>query len=692
MAPPGMPTGLRRGSGARSASHNNLLAAFSPVFDLELLELDGRGADGACFDRRWSHLSLGAAGGGATGGGAAARLMALLRGDGSLFTCQLWQELHRLRAAYALPPSAGAGAGVHAPDGDPAVADASTSGSGSDTVMAPAPAPAAAAAPCAGAAATADAGGAGGLSRASSGGGSSAASSRGSLDAGGRLDIEGIARALLAAGYMVQLRDEAPGERPKDVRQCLQQLRHRFIVCTGARGGAGGEHGGGGAPGGLITDAVGDAHYLPEPMVVEPRFREQFVIAQPTPAYEALLEVGRGAGAWGWLGLGRSPSWVFCVRSGSAIPRVCPSMTRRCHPSPLACRPTPPQAVPLCFVGTTGRLDAVVSFICDEMAAAFRQQGLAVPPWRTRTAMLSKWAPQQLWALAAKIAGVRRAAPHSGEACCSAGSGGPGAAGVAAHAQLCCGERPAAQLLVHAAAGSAPAGDSGAPPPLMPALVPAASLAACGAPQYYLPGAVAEPGPPPLAFAGHLSMGPQPPTQQQPHPPQLNWGSFSRGPVAALAAPGAGALPGAAPAPCAPPALPEALAAAPLLAPSFPAAGPPPSSAGGGLKFTRKASAEWKHDRRGGANGKKATSLLAAALKKSGSRGNLSVAAAAAAAAAAVAAADGAPGGAARRQGGAAIRTTPNEAGWGCITTVRWGALHEAPGPGSAAAGSGERP
>jgi hypothetical protein len=290
---PGLPAaGLRRGGG-RSASHNNLLGAFSPVFDLELLELDGGGAAG-CLDRRWSHLSLGAGGGGAPGA-AAARLAALLRGDGSLFTCQLWQELLRLRAAYA-PPADGAGGGEGA-------------AGGGDAVMAPAPALAAAAA--AAAPALPDGAAAAPLSRASSGAASGSSSARSGLEAAGHVDIEAIACALLAAGYLVQLRDEAPAERPRDARACLQQLRHRFIVCTGARGGTGdggGPHhahaGPGGGPDPMVTDAVGDAHYLPEPLVVEPRFREQFVIAQPTPAYEALLEVRGDRAVWGGGRLG----------------------------------------------------------------------------------------------------------------------------------------------------------------------------------------------------------------------------------------------------------------------------------------------------------------------------------------------------------------------------------------------------
>lgn len=92
---------------------------------------------------------------------------------------------------------------------------------------------------------------------------------------GKAVDIETIARELLALGYLVQLRDEAQQDKPRDTRSCLQQLRHRFIVCIGVR-----------------PSCDAEPQYLAEPLVVEPRFREQFAIAHPTAAYEAMLQVG----------------------------------------------------------------------------------------------------------------------------------------------------------------------------------------------------------------------------------------------------------------------------------------------------------------------------------------------------------------------------------------------------------------
>lgn len=90
-----------------------------------------------------------------------------------------------------------------------------------------------------------------------------------------QLDIEAMACELLAMGYMVQVRDgQQQQDRSKTPRSCLQNLRHRFIVCLGTR-----------------SAVDGEPAYLPEPLVVEPRFREQFIIAHPTPEYEALLQV-----------------------------------------------------------------------------------------------------------------------------------------------------------------------------------------------------------------------------------------------------------------------------------------------------------------------------------------------------------------------------------------------------------------
>ena len=73
--------------------------------------------------------------------------------------------------------------------------------------------------------------------------------------------------------------------------------------------------------------------------VVDPVFREQFVIAKPTPRYASLL---------------------------SSLPDV--------------------------FIGPFENLTPLVLFLCAEMAASFKETGgSCLPPWRCTTSMLSKW-------------------------------------------------------------------------------------------------------------------------------------------------------------------------------------------------------------------------------------------------------------------------------------------------------------
>lgn len=486
-------------------------------------------ANSGCFDRRWSQIAMGpqaplnVAACVEAGANVALRKLLLLCCSCSPFACKLTVELQRLRDARSAPCLS------QAPPPLPAGGSPCSSASSPGRGAAPSPA-------CGGA---------------SPPGGSPASSewSVGSSDSlsplvrgcsfdlagdgGGSADVDAIARDLVSAGYLVQIRDQAASGRPKDARRCLQQLRHRFIVCLGAaaRPGAAAWWGSAsagppaapGGPDGAVPGAPraasapgameamvmaaagllcpGDIHFLPEPLVVEPRFRDQFVIAHPTPAYQALLE-----------------------------------------------------AVPQCFVGTMERLEAVVSLLCDEMAAAFKEQGLAIPPWRTKQANLSKWVAPQ-----------------------------PAAADLSA--KLAC------------ALGGAPA---------------AAPAAAAPAPQ-----------------------GPRRPLQ---------------GPAAPC---------GAAPA---------------VVTPAAAGAG------AGALQFARHGSAEWK-TQQPLAPGSKAKSLLAAALRDSSSPRictptHAAAARLRAAGAAPVAAGAEAARGPSRAQGdcsGAAIRTVPNEKGFGCITTVRWG-------------------
>jgi hypothetical protein len=135
--------------------------------------------------------------------------------------------------------------------------------------------------------------------------------------------------------------------------------------------------------------------------------------------------------------------------------------------------------VPQCFVGTAARLEAAVGLLCDEMAAAFKSQGLTVPPWRSKVAMLSKWAPRQLAALAAKIEAVR-----SGAASAAAAAARPPALPPIATCGRSRSAPPLARPAAAAAAGfdwaespAAPAGGSPATAPHLGAVAGAAGAA-----------------------------------------------------------------------------------------------------------------------------------------------------------------------------------------------------------------------
>lgn len=459
------------------------------------------------------------------------------------------------------------------------------------------------------------------------------------------LDIEAMACELLAAGYLIQVRDGAQQqERAKNTRSCLQNLRHRFIVCLGWR-----------------SSVDGEPEYLPEPLVVEPRFREQFAIAHPTTQYQELLQV-----------------------------------------------------VPPCFVGSVKNLEAMVKLICEQMVISYKMQGLPVPPWRTRQALLSKWSPHALAELAMKIQSVRRLSIDMAASCSAAA--GPWHA----RDRLYNGARPAATHACHAAVGSAPPLEGAAAHSVQAF---AATACQAGGVQQLTQDqlmAIVPPGMQQQLFNSTACclVGGAPTAASQ--AVQLLPATHSS---AALPSGGAAACGSASRASVSISAVAGPYAAAAGLngaAAHFygstadaatPAAGTSGSSAAvvdvlalleaadslsggsGGcstLKFTRKASAEWKNHR---SNGRKIKGLLAAALKKPmGSRGNFAAAGSGTAAAYGSApvssagqqvAAKDVDASLQRQTGGnngteALIRRTHYRTGgeepWRRITTVRWGA------------------
>lgn len=86
----------------------------------------------------------------------------------------------------------------------------------------------------------------------------------------------------------------------------------------------------------------GEGEWAECSLIVDPSFREQFEIPQPTRGYSAALAL------------------------------LAPE-----------------------FVGSASRLIPLVQCLCAEMAASFEAEGLTLPPWRRAQAMLSKWLPQR---------------------------------------------------------------------------------------------------------------------------------------------------------------------------------------------------------------------------------------------------------------------------------------------------------
>jgi len=47
------------------------------------------------------------------------------------------------------------------------------------------------------------------------------------------------------------------------------------------------------------------------------------------------------------------------------------------------------------FIGAEPKLRAVIQMLCEEMARAYREQDISLPPWRQTSSMLSKWCPRR---------------------------------------------------------------------------------------------------------------------------------------------------------------------------------------------------------------------------------------------------------------------------------------------------------
>ncbi|GLI70508.1 hypothetical protein VaNZ11_015416 [Volvox africanus] len=123
-----------------------------------------------------------------------------------------------------------------------------------------------------------------------------------------------LATKLSAVGYSVNVRTALGGGTA-----CFRNLRHEFLTVRGHDDYAGVE------------------------FIVEPRFREHFLIPHPTEEYSDLLE-----------------------------------------------------KAPDVFVGIGSRLVPIVQVLCEAMADSFERKALTLPPWRRTQSMLSKWLPNRM--------------------------------------------------------------------------------------------------------------------------------------------------------------------------------------------------------------------------------------------------------------------------------------------------------
>lgn len=130
-----------------------------------------------------------------------------------------------------------------------------------------------------------------------------------------------LVAAAQALGFTVRLRDCVGGGAGA---QCLHNLRHSFLILS---------------PSAHSTSSR-SAHR--EEIIIDPTFKESFIIAHPSARYTAALE-----------------------------------------------------ALPPVFIGTLRTVQPLVELLCAEMALAFKEAGIVMPPWRSLRSMMTKWMPRR---------------------------------------------------------------------------------------------------------------------------------------------------------------------------------------------------------------------------------------------------------------------------------------------------------
>lgn len=132
-----------------------------------------------------------------------------------------------------------------------------------------------------------------------------------------------LVAAAQALGFTVRLRDCVGGGQGA---QCLQNLRHSFLILSPS----------------AHSSSRSRTPHAAEEIVIDPTFRDNFIIAHPSARYSAVL---------------------------AALPPV--------------------------FIGTLSKVQPLVELLCAEMALAFKEAGIVMPPWRSLRSMMTKWMPRR---------------------------------------------------------------------------------------------------------------------------------------------------------------------------------------------------------------------------------------------------------------------------------------------------------
>lgn len=147
---------------------------------------------------------------------------------------------------------------------------------------------------------------------------------------GEAVDLHAFAEVLASRGHLVCLRTG----RPSNAAQVA--LRHTFVVA----GVTGCSQEADASPGSSPDSSSCCTPTAAQLFVIDPSFRDAFLLSNATPAYQRLWE-----------------------------------------------------QLPGLFVGTADQLVAVVEFMCMQMQLVFAETTASCPPWRTASSMISRWLP-----------------------------------------------------------------------------------------------------------------------------------------------------------------------------------------------------------------------------------------------------------------------------------------------------------